>query len=117
MWSDFRHAFRSVRKAPAIAIVAVASLALGIGANVTVYSIVRELILDDVTATRPDRLVRIDAPEPYATYRDLQAAGVFQNPAYNWGLGDSIWRTGSHGEMVWISRTSPNFFDVFGVHA
>ena len=43
---------RFLRQSPALAAAAIASLALGIAANVTVYSVVRELVLDDLSATR-----------------------------------------------------------------
>jgi hypothetical protein len=42
--SDCNHAVRGLRKSPALAAVAIGSLALGIGANVTVFSVVREMI-------------------------------------------------------------------------
>ena len=47
---DLNYALRILRKAPALVGVSVLSLALGIGANVTIYSIVREMILDDISA-------------------------------------------------------------------
>src|SRR6266446_6053752 len=58
--ADFSHAVRGLRKSPALAAVAIASLALGIGTNVTVFSVVREMILDDLSARRPERLVRVE---------------------------------------------------------
>jgi putative ABC transport system permease protein len=57
LWTDFSNAVRGLRKSPALAAIAIASLALGIAANVTVFSVVREMILDDLSAWRPDRLV------------------------------------------------------------
>ncbi len=117
MWRDLRHALRSLRKSPALAAVGVLSLALGIGANVTVYSIVRELILDNLSASRPDRLARVDAELPYAAYRELQNTGIFAGLAFETGLGDLIWDRGSHGEVAWQMTTSANFFDVLGVRA
>jgi hypothetical protein len=56
--------FRLLRRSPFLSAVAITSLALGIGANITVYSIVRELILDDVTARQPNRLAYINADVP-----------------------------------------------------
>ena len=78
----FRQAVRGLRKSPTLAAVAVASLAFGIGGNVTVYSIVREMILDDLSARQPNRLARTDADLPYALYRDLRRANVFHDLAF-----------------------------------
>ena len=115
--SDIVHAVRSLRKSPALAITAIVSLALGIGANITIYSVVRELILDDISAHQPGRLARVDAAVSYAQYRDLRHAGIFQDLAFESGLFDLVWRTGKSGEIAWEMGTSANFFDVLGVGA
>src|SRR5260370_3391580 len=84
--ADLRHAVRGLRKVPALSAVAIASLALGIGANVTGYSVAREMIFDDISAIQPDPLARIDAGVTYARYPDLRAAAVFQDPALDTGV-------------------------------
>jgi putative ABC transport system permease protein len=114
---DIAHAARGLRKSPALAVIAIASLALGIGANVTIYSVAREMILDDLSARQPDRLARVDAAIGYPSYRDLRRAGVFQDLAFETGLGDLNWNTGTRNEHVWQISTSANFFDVLGVGA
>src|ERR1039458_9489271 len=81
--TDLSRALRGLRKSPMLVAVAVSSLALGIGANVTIYSVVREMVLDDLSARQPDRLARVAAEIPYARYRELRQAGVFQDLAFN----------------------------------
>src|SRR5258707_14843743 len=116
--SDFRHAVRSLRRCPALAAVAIMSLALGIGTNVTVFSVVREMILDDISARLPERLARIEGVDvSYALYRELRVAGPFEDLAFYRGLGDRIWHAGGRNEIVWTFTTSVNFFDVLGVAA
>jgi hypothetical protein len=115
--TDLTHALRSLRKSPAIAGIAVLSLALGIGANVTIYSIVREMVLDDISARQPNRLARVAADIPYSRYRELRDTGVFQELASNLWFTDVNWISGAHGEVVWQMATSANFFDVLGVDA
>jgi len=117
MWTDLLHALRSLRKSPALAAIAIGSLALGLGADVTVYSVVRELILDDLSARQPDRLARVDAGVSDARYRDLRDSGVFQDLAFESGLGNVAWQAATHSEVVWRMTTSANFFDVLGVGA
>ncbi|SPE37389.1 conserved membrane hypothetical protein [Candidatus Sulfopaludibacter sp. SbA6] len=115
--TDFRHAVRGLRKSPALAALGIASVALGIGANVTIYSVVREMILDDLSARQPDRLARVATEITYARYRDLREAGVFQDLAFETGIGNLNWDVGTHSEVAWGMRTSANFFDVLGVGA
>lgn len=114
LFTDLTQALRSLRKSPAILAVGVLSLALGIGANITIYSIVREMILDDISAKQPDRLARVAADVPFHEYRELQAAGVFEDLAFNLWLNDTPWISGGRG-IVWQMPTSANFFDVLGV--
>lgn len=114
---DLNHALRSLRKSPALVGIGVLSLALGIGANVTIYSIVREMVLDDISARQPNRLARVAADIPYSRYRELRDAGVFQELAFTLGLTDVNWISGGRGEVVWQMVTSANFFDVLGVGA
>src|SRR5258707_14226289 len=105
--SDFRHAVRSLRRCPALAAVAILSLALGIGTNVTVFSVVREMILDDLSARQPDRLVRVENMNvSYTLYRELQTAGVFEGLAFHRGAGGRIWRASRRSEMLWTFTTS-----------
>jgi hypothetical protein len=115
--SDLKHAFRGLRAAPALSAVCVFSLALGIGANVTIYSVVREMILDDLSARQPGRLVNISAAVPYGRYRELRQAGVFQDLAFGTGIGNFDWDRGSRSEVIWQVPTGANFFDVLGVSA
>jgi putative ABC transport system permease protein len=116
MLADLRHAVRGLRKAPALSAVAIASLALGIGANVTAYSVAREMIFDDISAVQPDRLARIDSGVTYAHYRDLRAAGIFQDLAFETGFHDAIWQRTGRNDLIWAMDTSPNFFDLLGIH-
>jgi predicted permease len=62
-WQDLRFAARILRKNPGLTFVAVLTMALGIAANVTVFSVVDALFLRSVPAKNPERLVRILAPE------------------------------------------------------
>ena len=116
--SDFRNAARSLRRAPALVTTAVLSLALGIGINVTVFSVVREMILDNLSARHPEQLALVEGVNAsYTQYRQLRVAGPFDDLAFHSGLRDRVWRRGGQNEIVWIFTTSVNFFDVLGVPA
>ncbi len=59
MTSDLRFAFRGLRKSPAFALTAVATLALGIGANTAIFSLVNQLLLNPPGIPNPERIVAV----------------------------------------------------------
>ena len=59
LWKDLRYAIRTLRKAPLFAVVVVFMLALGVGANATVFAVVKTVLLNPLPYGDPDRLVTI----------------------------------------------------------
>src|SRR5271170_95627 len=124
----FRHSFRLLWKSPVFSAVVVLMLALGIGANTAVFSVVDGVLLRKLPYEDPDRLVMVwernpalgaqigeRLPAAYTNFAEWQRqSGVFEGIA---GMEDAnLNRTGTgEPERVNGARISPNFFQVLGV--
>jgi predicted permease len=118
---DLAYAVRQLRHNPGFATVAVLSLAIGIGANTTIYSVAHSFLARPVNATRPDELVRVYRGEHSPLPRDW-----FLHFARNTHtLSDLIAEDpmplgvdrGGENERAWGAVVSENFFTGLGVGA
>jgi putative ABC transport system permease protein len=122
---DVRLALRKMRQTPIVSSVALLSLALGIGANVAIFSLVNALILKELPVSEPDRLVIVgleDPRSPQTTFtnpiweyvRDHQhvLAGIaaYGNPRFNLNSGGET--RNAQGLFV-----DGRFFQTLGVRA
>jgi hypothetical protein len=123
---DLRYASRMLRKSPGFAFVAIATMALGIGATTAIYSVIDATLLHPLPYANPTELVHIEDRLPGVTakavgisipeWRDFENSGVFQYVSL-YGFG-SVNLTGSaQPARIAFKPVTPNYFTVLGANA
>jgi len=125
MIQDFRFAFRLLVKAPGFTIAAVLVLALGIGANTAVFSLVNKLFFATPAYARPHEMVQLfsqDKKDPkkfrgfsYPTYRDIREQNTVFSDVMTFRF--ALVGLGQKGDTrrAFASVVSSNYFSVLGV--
>jgi predicted permease len=126
---DIRYAVRQLRKSPGFALTAILTLALGIGAATSVFSVVNAVLLKPFAFHHPDRLVvmrevvqdqvaseRESIPNNYRHFQRLKkTAATLEDAAIFAQLGKSVSPNGDHPRIVGAVIASPNLFRLLGV--
>ena len=125
---DIRYGLRTLRANPGFAIKAVVCLALGIGANTAIFSVVNAVLLRPLPFKDPERLVMVWNKGPEAAGGDrtpLSVADLLDWRARNQSLAeigafqgtDFNYITSESPERVHAARVSANFFSILGIQA
>ncbi|MBZ5606330.1 MAG: ABC transporter permease, partial [Acidobacteriia bacterium] len=130
-WDDLRYAFRNLRRTPVFTAVAVLSLALGIGANTAIFTLLDQVLLRALPVKNPWELVKLySAPGPfngsqrcsgdcisYPAYRELRDGNqVFTGILARYPVALSF-TDGDRTERVEGELVSGNYFEVLGVQS
>lgn len=127
LFQDVRYGLRVLWKSPGSTTVAVLSLALGVGANTAIFSIVNAVLLRSLPFSHPERLVKIVASNRGVGARDIglsvpelddlrTRAGVFDEvTALNGGPANLT--GGDRPQHLEILEVSPNYFSMLGTSA
>jgi predicted permease len=125
MNADIRLALRQLRKAPGFALTAVLTLALAIGANAIVFSVLNALILRPLKVPHPETLFMLERAygsdtspsESYPDYRDLRDRNRSFDSLVLYNIMGGVGLDTGHGNpsVVWPYTVSGNYFDALGV--
>jgi len=121
---DLRYAVRMLRKSPGFALIAVATMAVGIGATTAIFSVVDATVLHALPYPQPAELVAVEDDLPgvgsynvgmsQPEWMDFERAGVFQSISPSWFDENNL--TGaSRPTRVRLNIVAPNYFATLGV--
>jgi len=92
LWQNLRYAIRALGRNPGFTFFAILSLALGIGANTAIFTLINALLLRDIPVRQPERLVRLSAirqgtkiPFSYPMFREVERGQRVFSGMIGWG--------------------------------
>src|SRR4051794_7753542 len=124
LWQDLRYGFRRLIKSPGFTLVAVVSLALGIGANTAIFSLVDTVLLRPLPVSEPRQLQELYGTlhkgadytiQSYPNYKDYRDRNEVFTGLLAYRFAPMSLSTSGANERVWGYIVSGNYFDVLGV--
>ena len=126
LWRDLRYAARLLRKNPGFTAVAVLTLALGIGANTAMFTVINTVLLKPLPYRDPSQLVRVsidnqrhgweDAGFSQMQFKELERAQSFVDLGASFVSTESLTLSGgTEPEALKAARVSANFLNILGV--
>src|SRR5271156_1741589 len=123
---DLRYAFRMLHRSRGFSLIAIATIALGVGATTAIYSVIDATLLHPLPYPNPSELVRLEANLPgvgahdigisIPELRDLQNSGIFQYVSLSF-FGTNNLTGSAQPESIASKSVSPGYFAVLGVDA
>jgi len=117
---DLRYALRMLRRNPGFTAVAVLSLALGIGANALVFSVVNALLLRPLPVEHAEQLTFLENQnfnsQSFPNYQDLRDRNKTFSGLVGYRLAPMELESTGEPTRIWGLLATGNYFDVLGVH-
>src|SRR5580658_2032368 len=116
IWRDILYALRTMRKKPAFAATAVLTLALAIGGNTAMFTVIRAVLLKPLEYRDSDRLVRISGGATPTRFAEMRAGAHSFTDLGAYGLQEDLTLSGAgEPEVLRGARVSASFLRILGV--
>jgi len=116
---DLRYAVRMLLKNPGFTLIAVLTLALGIGANTVVFSVLNALLLRPLAVERPNELAFLESQngpsQSFPNYKDLRDRNRTFAGLIGYRIAPMELETHERADRIWGYLATGNYFDVLGV--
>ncbi|HKF47709.1 MAG TPA: ABC transporter permease [Terracidiphilus sp.] len=122
---DLRYAVRMFLRSPGFSFIAIATMALCIGATTAIYSVIDATLLHPLPYPNPDQLIHVEDDLPgigaqdvgtsIPEWRDLESSGIFQSVAVAGHGADVTLTGGAQPVRLGFKAVTPNYFAVLGV--
>ena len=124
LFYDLRYALRQLGKAPGLALLAILTLALGVGANTAIFTVIESVLLRPLPYAHSDRLLYIgpgsDKPgfgtTSWLNYKDVRAQSKLLQDAAGYSEDVSVLETHDGSQSVVAPRVTTNLFSMLGAH-
>src|SRR4051794_25555896 len=119
---DIRFALRLLRNSPGFSAIAMATIALAVGANSAMFSFVHGILLSPLPYPQPDRIVRVLERSPTGGLNGISTLNYLdwtaQNTVFEYMAAEAGWRATLTGRdepvSIRAALCSPHYFDIFG---
>jgi hypothetical protein len=120
MFADVKYAIRQLKKSPGFAVTAVLTLALGIGANAVVFSVLNALVLKPLNVPHSQNLYMVQRfqypSQSYPDYLDLRDRNKSFDSLVGYNIIGSVGvDTGGNPSTAWPYEATGNYFDALGI--
>jgi predicted permease len=122
IWADVRFALRQLRKSPGMAVLAVLTLALGVGANTAMFTVIENVLLRPLPYASSSRMIFIGPPNEKTSFgstswldnRDIRAQSKLLQEVAGYSADISVMETQDSTQSVVAPRVTTNLFSMVG---
>src|ERR1700678_1516699 len=122
LFHDLRYALRQLGKTPGLALLAILTLALGVGANTAIFTVIESVLLRPLPYPHSDRLLYIEpngddsgfGSTSWMNYQDLRAQSKLLQDAAGYSEDVGVLETQDRSQSVAAPRVTTNLFSMLG---